>query len=429
MKDNKQLAPLLLAILSCLVSVTLIFLPVNIPLGFMAGILTIFIILPQLLYFFLAKKNAIEKIEPEISHQADCSLEELKVIELEEEVSSHIKMEEESCKEIHELALRSHIFSPIFKELCTSISKNLSATTEPLSDELFKIKKDISSFLHHVSQYEDEVKNHKMLNRVSSECSNIQADMQMLDTSIRDVFGNVEENIIDLQVVNTKIGTIAKAITEVSEKIRILSFNASIEAARAGKAGSGFRVIANEIKNLSTMTDTYLAQIWETLKETQGVFDTIRLTIKENADDMFKVLNERLSGLKDFIQVLQGYFNDFANLFDSVNEVIDTLSGSMNKIAPVVQLHEITSQEVENMEKVIQDITQNIQDVYTGLPNAKPIYSDTIVLNEQAVRISKEVRRRLTTESELKALKKGVTTIAPEADIDLGITTKAIELF
>ena len=70
-----------------------------------------------------------------------------------------------------------------------------------------------------------------MLNRVSSECSNIQADMQMLDTSIRDVFGNVEENIIDLQVVNTKIGTIAKAITEVSEKIRILSFNASIEAA------------------------------------------------------------------------------------------------------------------------------------------------------------------------------------------------------
>ena len=147
MKDNKKIAPLLLALLSSLFSIALIFLPVNIPLGFMAGILAIAIILPQLLYFFLAKKNAIEKIEPEISHQADCSLEELKVIELEEEVSSHIKMEEESCKEIHNLALRSHIFSPKIKELCTSISKNLSATTEPLSDELFKIKKDISSFL------------------------------------------------------------------------------------------------------------------------------------------------------------------------------------------------------------------------------------------------------------------------------------------
>lgn len=429
MKDNKKIAPLLLALLSSLFSIALIFLPIHIPLGFMAGILTIAIILPQFLYFFLAKKNDIEKIEPEISHQADCSLEELKILELKEEVSSHIKMEEESCKEIHELALRSHIFSPIFKELCTSISKNLSATTEPLSDELFKIKKDISSFLHHVSQYEDEVKNHKMLNRVSSECSNIQADMQMLDTNIREVFGNVEENIIDLQVVNTKIGTIAKAITEVSEKIRILSFNASIEAARAGKAGSGFRVIANEIKDLSALTDTHLSQIWDTLKDTQGVFDTIRRTIKENTENMYEVLTERQSGLSSFIEVLKGYFNNFADLFDSVNEVINSLSHSMDKIAPVVQMHEITSQEVGNMEIVIQDISKDISTVYDTLPNAKPLLSDQFTLNEQAKQVSKKVRTRLTTERELEALKKAISKVAPDAKIDLGMTTKAIELF
>lgn len=430
MKYTTRILPLVFAFLSGILSILfLLFLPTLAPL-FMSSIIFVLILLPQLFLLVFSKEVKVkEEIDTDFLAEQKQAEENQKMQNLKDELSSHIKMEEESCQEIHNLALRSHVFSSVFKELCNSISNNLSSTTEPLSDELFKIKKDMSEFLHHVRQYEDEVKNHHMLNQVSSECSHIQSDMQTLDADIRDVFGEVDTKVVDLQVVNDKIGGIAKSITDVSEKIRILSFNASIEAARAGKAGSGFRVIANEIKNLSALTESYLTQIWDTLKETQGVFDAIRETIKGKAEGMFTVLTERQNGLKSFISVLQGYFKDFADLFDSVNEVIDSLSHSMDKVAPVVQLHEITSQEVGNMEMVIQDITQNIQDVYTGLPNAKPIYSDTIVLNEQAVRISKEVRRRLTTESELKALKKGVTTIAPEADIDLGITTKAIELF
>lgn len=427
MKQNTQIMPVILAFISSIFSMLLLLLFPNLSILLMAFGILIIILVPQIILCIFSKKIKLEEnIESVV---CDTQLEEEKIEELEKELLSHIKMEEESCQEIHDLALRANIFSPVFKELCYSISKNLSSTTEPLSEELYKIKKDMSTFLNNVKQYEDEVKNHRMLNQVSSECSHIQNDMQTLDTNIRGVFGEVEVKITNLQIVNDKIGGIAKSITDVSEKIRILSFNASIEAARAGKAGSGFRVIANEIKNLSTMTDTYLAQIWETLKETQGVFDTIRLTIKENADDMFKVLNERQSGLKDFIQVLQGYFNDFANLFDSVNEVIDTLSGSMNKIAPVVQLHEITSQEVENMEKVIQDITKNINDVYTAMPNAKKIQPNDARMNSEAKTVSQEIRRRLTTERELQALKEGISKIAPNAKIDLGINTKSIELF
>lgn len=434
MKHNTRILPVVLSLLSGILSLLLLLLlPTLAPL-FMGSSILLIILLPQLflVIFSHTKEEKKDEIDVDLIAEHEKAEEELKMQSLKNELSSHIKQEEESCQEIHNLALRSHVFSSVFKELCNSISNNLSSTTEPLSDELFKIKKDMSEFLHHVQQYEDEVKNHHILNQVSSECLNIQTDMQELNVNIREIFNEVETKVTKLQTVNDKIGEIgenAKSITQVSEKIRILSFNASIEAARAGKAGSGFRVIANEIKNLSTMTDTYLAQIWETLKETQGVFDTIRLTIKENADDMFKVLNERLSGLKDFIQVLQGYFNDFANLFDSVNEIIDTLSHSMNKIAPVIQLHEITSQEVGNMKMLIQDIGENIEEVYSGLPSAKAITSNNEILNEQAIILAKEIRKRLTTESELKALKKALSIIAPEAKVELGMTTNAIELF
>lgn len=43
-------------------------------------------------------------------------------------------------------------------------------------------------------------------------------------------------------------------ISEISERTNLLSFNASIEAAHAGSAGVGFRIIANEVKKLSEIT-------------------------------------------------------------------------------------------------------------------------------------------------------------------------------
>ena len=40
-----------------------------------------------------------------------------------------------------------------------------------------------------------------------------------------------------------------------SQQIRILSFNSSVEAARAGQAGRGFRIISSEIKKISEVSD------------------------------------------------------------------------------------------------------------------------------------------------------------------------------
>lgn len=54
-------------------------------------------------------------------------------------------------------------------------------------------------------------------------------------------------------------GSLRNSLNEIyneSQNIRILSFNSSIEAARAGEVGKGFRVIANEIKNISEKSDS-----------------------------------------------------------------------------------------------------------------------------------------------------------------------------
>lgn len=59
--------------------------------------------------------------------------------------------------------------------------------------------------------------------------------------NIKDIIGNIENQIEDHMSVNERI----------TSQIKVLSLNATIEAARAGDAGRGFAVVASEVKNLA----------------------------------------------------------------------------------------------------------------------------------------------------------------------------------
>ena len=64
-------------------------------------------------------------------------------------------------------------------------------------------------------------------------------------------------------------------IQDISVKTGILAINASIEAAHAGKAGDGFRIIANEVRNLSTQTGTFAKIIETKMAELQSSVNDI----------------------------------------------------------------------------------------------------------------------------------------------------------
>ncbi|WP_239618100.1 globin-coupled sensor protein [Cohnella mopanensis] len=73
----------------------------------------------------------------------------------------------------------------------------------------------------------------------------------------------MESSLAELIHSSDQMRTIVRIVQEIASQTRILSFNASIEAARAGSHGAGFAVVANEVKKLSEDTGKAVKQISE----------------------------------------------------------------------------------------------------------------------------------------------------------------------
>lgn len=79
-----------------------------------------------------------------------------------------------------------------------------------------------------------------------------------------------------------KIDQVVQLITDVAERTKVLSFNAAIEAARAGAAGRGFAVVSKEVKELALSTVTSAADI-------TGMVSVIQTGTKETESTIIRV--------------------------------------------------------------------------------------------------------------------------------------------
>ena len=91
--------------------------------------------------------------------------------------------------------------------------------------------------------------------------------MQEQVKSVGDIISESGAVFRTMEAQMREISGIAKQISDISFKLTILSLNASVEAARAGEAGSGFEVLASEMRELSENSTNFSGRVSDVVKE------------------------------------------------------------------------------------------------------------------------------------------------------------------
>ena len=104
-----------------------------------------------------------------------------------------------------------------------------------------------------------------------------------------DKTGILRDDVFKLKESSEQVLAILKVISSISDQTNLLALNAAIEAARAGEAGRGFAVVADEVRQLSQNTQKSLDQTSDTISSVTSSTVTIEKTVDVIKDFMTRM--------------------------------------------------------------------------------------------------------------------------------------------
>ena len=168
------------------------------------------------------------------------------------------------------------------------------------------------------------------------------------------------QSIEDLQKEMNKIESSSEEITDIiglinyiAEQTSLLSINASIEAARAGEYGKGFKVVANEIKQLADRSTQSANRIYELITYNSKIIQE-GVNLSRNTASLLREIAESTKSSASIVKIIN---EESKNIHRSSNEIL----GVINYIAEVAQVNLIEIENVSNATIDLGDQSVNLQ--------------------------------------------------------------------
>ncbi len=124
-----------------------------------------------------------------------------------------------------------------------------------------------------------------------------------------------------------KVAGMAELISRIADQTKMLALNATIEAARAGDAGQGFSVVANEVKDLAMTTARSTDEIATTIDGLEG--DVTALV------DAIGAMSTQVAGLDEATQVLSGVASEQQSLVTRVDRAVNEALERIRSLATI----------------------------------------------------------------------------------------------
>ncbi|ELA7136333.1 methyl-accepting chemotaxis protein [Vibrio parahaemolyticus] len=257
---------------------------------------------------------------------------------------------EKTRRQLHDVIQMQINSSDELATLTEVMTLSMSETKESAQEEFNEIDQ-LATAMSEMSSTVQTVADHAQTASSLTEQASTQAvtGQQFLQSTVAKMSELSSDIASSAQAVNQveerveSIGSVVGTIQGISEQTNLLALNAAIEAARAGEAGRGFAVVADEVRNLAQRTQQATVEIQEMITQLQAsatsAVDLMEKSVVEAAEGVELVSNagSELDGI--VAQVTQ--IND-------MNFQIATASGQQSSVA------EEMSQNLTNVRELVE---------------------------------------------------------------------------
>jgi len=205
------------------------------------------------------------------------------------------------------------------------------------------------------------------LEKASQSSHDISTSMSGL-TLLSNELGNTKQVVNELTENSSKIGSILDVIRGIAEQTNLLALNAAIEAARAGEAGRGFAVVADEVRGLATRTQESTDEIQTMIEQiqngVQGVTHSVdivhnhSLETKTSAETAEKMLSEVNHAMQEITSITM----QIATATEEQASVANEISNNTNNIADLVDESTTNFVRVSDSTEEIHRLSQLLAD-------------------------------------------------------------------
>ena len=230
------------------------------------------------------------------------------------------------------------------------------------SDEQASRTNSVAAAINQLGAAAQEIaRNAAQASQQASDARNLAEDgQQVVDRSIQamnqlsDMISASSSNIETLNSKTVNIGQILEVITSISQQTNLLALNAAIEAARAGEAGRGFAVVADEVRNLAHRTQESAQQVQGMIEELQvGARESVSTmsNSQRHSQDSVEIANqagERLNSVTQRIGEIDGMNQSVATATEEQTSVVESIN------MDITEINTLNQEGVENLQATLR---------------------------------------------------------------------------
>lgn len=249
-------------------------------------------------------------------------------------------------------------------------ASNVTGGSQILSQGAVKQAETIESLSDQVTIISDRISENALH---ATEASQIFEELMESANSGTQEMKDMKEAMADIATSSSEIEKIMKTINDIAFQTNMLALNASVEAARAGQAGKGFSVVAQEVKSLASKSAVAAHHTSDLIQNSIQVVNRGSQLVESTSASLETIVT-KINSTTALISDITTASNEQANSIHGVTEGIQQITGVVQSNSTAAMQSAAASEELLSQSDSLQTMVSAFQLKPPELPSDKISY-------------------------------------------------------